>query len=231
MGTPIRTTEEIGEGYAERLGRIFGERAPVKLSELDGQIAQTLALEVLSACRPQLRYLTGFVAFGEYFAERRMKDNGNSRRISDDKSRMYNLPEDFDGNSRCIPLMTVVKKTWGEKPKARRQRGFIYRQELLLSQDGDIFVWDWFARCEYRRNDYLYPGKLEIATRSKVRRLVGKPLKRWLRRRENAIRILSALADLVEVTIEKRRKQLASMANLAAFLQNIERHLEVDIRR
>ena len=62
MGTPIRTAEEISDRYAERFSKIFGERALVKLSELDGQIAQTLAMEVLDACMPQLRYLSGFIA-------------------------------------------------------------------------------------------------------------------------------------------------------------------------
>lgn len=205
-----------------RLNRIdaaLGGTDTVSLAALSPLQVATIALEVLEACKGQLTYLTDFVRFGDYLWDQRAMDNRAARRERNTASRMYRLPESYDSNSFVTPLRVTAFKRWGsskEHPRRRRQ-GFVYRQELFLSRDGDILVWDWFAHCEYRQ------GLKEVAIRSKVQYVRPKTLKKIFGRPDNARALITTLGWRVSDTIDERRKYLTAMEGLNGFIKEVER--------
>jgi hypothetical protein len=211
-------------GSPNRLARIFGDTERLKISELTPKQSQAIGSEVLRACRSQLKYLDGFVPFVEYLLEVAMTDNGCAHRTRDDDSKMYPLPVGFDGNTKCRLLMTLHMNRWeSAAPHARRHRERVYRQQLLLTNDGALLRWDWYALCE--RTDC---ESFEVAIRSRVRLLEGRRLEKYLRNPTISLRMLSVLGVLVEDTLAKRRVRYMSMADLGAFLSQVVRRIEVD---
>lgn len=201
----------------QRIQDAFGN-SPVKVSTLTPKQAEVMALEVLAASVSHLPFLADFLAFGDYLHDVHMCDNGAARRTRDDKSVLYDLPGGYSGRSFCVPFKTTIFKRWGEA-KSRRSRiqGLVYRQELLLTREGDIFVWDWFARCERKEKRLL-----EFAIRSKIRLAKGRTLKKIFSNPHNARALLATIGWSVTDTISDREKRLASMKNLDAFIRSVE---------
>ena len=206
----------------QRIQDAFGE-SPVRMGAMTPKQAEVMALEVLAASAGHLQFLSGFCEFGDYLKNARMDDNGYARRDRDDKSRTYDLPAGYDGSSFCTPVRTTAFKRWGQtKGRRSRKQGYVYRQELLLTREGDILLWDWFARCE--RTDR---GLREFAIRSKVRLAKGRTLKKVFNNPFNAQALLAKIGWLVTDTIEEREKRLVSMKDLDTLIRSVEGHLVV----
>lgn len=206
----------------KRIQDAFGN-SPVRIKEMTPKQAEVMALEVLAASVGSLQFLVGFIEFGDYLVDARMNDNGMARRDCDDKSRTYDLPTGYDGSSFCIPFRTSAFKRWGEaKSRRSRKQGYVYRQELLLTREGDILIWDWFARCGRTER-----GLWEIAIRSKVRLAKGRTIKKIFNDPFNARAFLTRMGWLVTDAIEAREKRLASMKVLDAFIKSVEGQLIV----
>ncbi|MEK7156249.1 MAG: hypothetical protein AAB790_00370 [Patescibacteria group bacterium] len=206
----------------KRIQDAFGN-SPVKIGAMTPKQAEVMALEVLGASVSSLQFLAGFIEFGDYLEDARMDDNGMARRDRDDKSRTYDLPAGYNGSSFCIPFRRSAFKRLGQ-PRSRRSRkqGCVYRQELLLTREGDILVWDWFARCERTER-----GLREIAIRSKVRLAKGRTVKKIFSNPFSAQSFLAKVGWLVTDTIENREKHLASMRGLDTFIRAVEGQLVV----
>ncbi len=206
----------------KRIQDAFGN-SPVKISELTPKQAATVALEVFAASQGHLSHLGGFQSFAEYAFDTRADDNECAKRERDDESKTYSLPGEYDGSSLCVPICIVSCIRWGMARTRRvRKQGFVLRQELLLTKEGDILVWDWFARCERPQGK----GMREIAIRSKVRLVKGRSLKKFLSSYVNALALVTRIGWLVTDTIEDRRKRLASMEDLDVFIKAAEGHLQ-----
>jgi hypothetical protein len=203
----------------KRIQDAFGT-SPVRMGEMTPKQAEVMALEVFAACASQLAYLNGFEPFAEYAFERRADDNGMARRITDVWSVTYDLPKPYEADVLVVPIRhTTFRRLTPQKSHPDLKR--VYRQELLLARDGDILIWDWFARVQRDR------GTVEAAIRSKVRIANGRMVKKIFNNPFNAQAFLAKVGWLVTDTIEEREKRLVSMKGLNAFIKAVEGQLTV----
>lgn len=187
-----------------RLQHIFGDIESVRIQKVPPMLGARMVLGVLDACRPYMRYVRGFVSFSEHVYHGR-SENGLLR-TTDATSKLCT----FDDSTRCAYLA-------GPKIKYL-DGGRVYRQHILVSQNGDVLLWDWYARYKRHRGE-----RMEVAIRSKVCELRGRRLQRYLEANWHAA--LTSLGWLVTDTIEERARRLASMQQLNDFIKAVEGRL------
>lgn len=200
---------------------IFGGNK-VRISELDASRARCMACEILGASKPYMTYLAGFVPLNDYVGDMLTEDL--AKRVQTDNSTIYSLPRGIFSQTRVHRLATVVSEQWGfNSPNARRKRvrGYVYLKELLITHDGTVLVWDWFARCNYRRE------KQQNAIRSKFRVLDGAQLATYMSDPRTALATVTAIGWLVTDTIETRKQRLVAMESLDSFIKAVENYLRL----
>lgn len=198
MGTPIRLED------------VSSRSVPPSESCMIGRIA-------LGGTQPHLKYLANYVVFGEYLLDYPTTDK--MKRVTNHDlfdGVVSPLPEDFEGNDRCFPLLITAHRRW----VAHERFEYIYRQELLLAVNGNLIVWDWLGLV---LEDKEHPT--EFAVRSKLRILRGRTLEKWLSRPILVLAMIRALATVVVETLEERRKRLESMESLKSLLGEFNVHL------
>lgn len=192
MGTPIRL-EDITGGLTD---------AP----PLTIERAKRLGMGALAACKPQLKYLGGWKQFGDHLNDGRTAENTrlgvHHERFP---NRIYPTPEGFNGVTRCFLLAVPIYKTW-----KRGRQTCVYRQTIILSDDGSLLVWDWFAQRLRPRGEPM----TEFAIRSKVRRISPAKMKRIFSNVTSCLLIVKALQDLLASTLERQRNQIKAMERI-----------------